>query len=174
MHGIARAAICAVAVAASAPAATADAQQTAPPQLAVDTRVPATPEQVLRLEARARELQVRRSGFAGAARLYARAARLRSELDPEAWRQLNLASRLYWYAGNSAAAAELAWESAGRAAATGHIFAAADGYLDVVIIEAERGRMVEARDALRRAELLMNSPHLDDAERQHLERRLGR
>jgi hypothetical protein len=123
------------------------------------------------LEAEAAALPTMTKEFRKAAGLYERAADARSKEDAERATNLRRAAYLRYYAGDTRAGGHLMERAAQHSAAIGDVALAANAYIDAALIANERAEIDRALDLGGKAELLVNSPLLDETQRAAL---LGR
>lgn len=113
------------------------------------------------------------SAWERAARLFRRAANLRSEGDPAATENLIYAARLSYYEGNERQAVR-DFEAAGqRALEMGDVIVAANAFTDAAWVAQHRGYDERALALLSRAQLLSRSPLIPEDERTYLRGRWG-
>jgi hypothetical protein len=150
---------------------------TAPTVVAAQQPVPLDPVRVTaesraeRYEAEAAALPTMTKEFKKAAGLYELAAEARSPQNAARATNLRQAAYHRYYAGDTRAGGRLMERAAQQSAATGDVALAANAYIDAALIANEREEIDRALDLGRKAELLINSPLLDEAQRAGL---LGR
>ena len=124
------------------------------------------------LERQARALYDRPDEYGRAASLHLRAAEHRSAGDPMRTADLVQAARLYYYVGSKTKAFGIMRRAADEALSNGDVVSAAQALLDASSIAQELGRGEDVRTFAARAELLMKSPLVPDAERSRILTRL--
>ena len=149
----------------------------APTIVAAQQPVPLDPVRVTatsraeQLEAEAAALPTMTKELRKAASLYERAAEARAPQDVARATNLRQAAYHRYYAGDTRAGGQLMERAAQQSAATGDVALAANAYIDAALIANERAETDRALDLGRKAELLVNSPLLDETQRAGL---LGR
>jgi hypothetical protein len=130
-------------------------------------------EKAVELERKAEEMYTQPGRYAQAARLHVRAAGLRSVTDPMHIRNLEMAARLFYYAGLKEEALTTMETAATDALASGDVVSAANDYVDASHLASETGRPDEAKRLSERARLLTASPLLTKSDRERINGRLS-
>lgn len=130
-------------------------------------------DEAVRLETKAHSYLAEPTNWDRAASLLRRAAEFRSPADAGAVENLLLAARLSFYEGDEQRAVR-DFESAGQLAlARGDVIVAANAFTDAAWVAGSQGRGDRAHGLLNRAQLLANSPLIEEEERTHLRTRWG-
>lgn len=103
--------------------------------------------------------------WAEAASLLKRSSAARSDADPEAFRTMRFAGRVYAQAGELGKAREAFTEAAELALARGSLVEAAHAYIDAAHAASERGEADRAYALAEKAQRISTSPLLPEAER---------
>ncbi len=103
--------------------------------------------------------------WAEAASLLKRSAAARSEADPEAYRTMRFAARVYAQAGELTKAREAFTKAAELALARGALVEAAHGYIDAAHAATRQGDGVRAQELAEKAHRLSTSPLLPETAR---------
>jgi hypothetical protein len=107
-----------------------------------------------------------------AARLLERSADLRTDTDPEAYTCLLTAGRIRAAIGDDAGAQQALQRAGAHAAARGAVHDAATAWVDAAFAAAKHGNADAAKNLFARAELLLESPALNETQRDALRQRL--
>jgi hypothetical protein len=134
---------------------------------------PVDVERAEQLEAKAKKLYSNTSKYADAAKLHEEAADHRSRVDPLRVKSLQMASRLYHYAGKETKALALMERAAEEALASGDVVTAANAYVDASYLAQYQKRQEDVVRLARKAEMLVNSPLLGAQQRSWLQDRIG-
>jgi tetratricopeptide (TPR) repeat protein len=124
------------------------------------------------LRTRAEELFSQPKHWKKAARLLEQSAALREANDPEAYTCLMYAGRLRAAVKDLPAARANLEKAAAQALARGSVIEAAHAYIDAAHVASSEKQIEAARELVRRATLLSESPLLSAEQRQILESRL--
>ena len=108
-----------------------------------------------------------------AARLLRQAAELRAGDDGRATKELLIAGRLSYYAGDLSTAQRTLEDGAERALENGQLSIAANAYIDAAFSALARKDAADALAFVRRAQRLAASPHLLRAEQDEILSRIG-
>jgi hypothetical protein len=123
------------------------------------------------VEAQAKALHDQPKQYRRAAELYVQASDLREASDPQRVENRKMAARLYFLSGNVARARVVMEDAANTALAAGNLVQAAHTYLDASVLARDDRAPGDANRLAQKAELLMASPLVSDAERKDV---LGR
>jgi hypothetical protein len=124
------------------------------------------------LEARAEAYLGDMEKWDDAAELYRRAAELRGPADLVSVANLKSAARLEFYQGSETRAQRDLEDAGEQALAMGDVVAAANAFVDAAWIAGTAGRGQEARTLAHRAQLLIHSPLITQADRSEIASRL--
>ena len=124
------------------------------------------------LRARAEALYAFPARLREAAQLHEKEAALRSAADPEGVVALEQAARFYAYTGDPARGRVLMQRAAERALRGGEVLRAAHAYLDAAFIALREKDVERALEYTTEADLLSRSPHLLEADRVGIVRRI--
>jgi hypothetical protein len=130
------------------------------------------PTKALELEKKAEALYEQPGRYAEAARLHLRAAAERTSDDPLHVRDLYMAARLFYYAGNKTEALAAMERTAESALAAGDVLNAANAFIDASHLARETGNAESVTRFAERARLLTKSPLLGEKDRTNLQARL--
>lgn len=125
------------------------------------------------LEAKARALFSSPARYDEAVRLFVEAADEREIGDPQRVKNLTMASRLTYYAGDTSDALELMQRAANEAMSTGDVLAAAHGYMDSAFLAHEVGQTGVAAALIKKAERLSLSPLIARRDREQILARIS-
>lgn len=131
-------------------------------------------EQADSLDARATALYHDPRRFEDAARLHTAAARLRPVGDERAVESLIRAGRLFAHARSYDAARQALRAAADAALQRGDVVSAAHLNIDVALVAQLEGDVARVSESVQRAETLLASPLLNDAQRARVQRRIAR
>lgn len=122
-------------------------------------------ERAVQLYEQAVDLLGSKHRWAEAASLLKRSSAARSDADPEAFRTMRFAGRVYAQAGELGKAREAFTEAAELALARGSLVEAAHAYIDAAHAASERGEADRAYALAEKAQRISTSPLLPEAER---------
>ena len=118
-------------------------------------------------------LYSRPTQFVDAAELHLRAATLRESGDPRRVKDLELAGRLFIYAGQIDRGVDALTEGARTAVINGDLARAGSLYLDAAFVSAGANQTARARSYVQAARWVADAPLLTDAEKAKLRRRMA-
>jgi hypothetical protein len=125
------------------------------------------------LERRAQALYGAPREWREAAFLQERAASLRGAGDTQAFEDLRMAAHIYRAAGDLGRARSAMERAGAHAAARGDVVNAANSYVDAGLLALEQKRDDKVKGLALKAELLANSPMLDELQRATIMNRIG-
>lgn len=108
-----------------------------------------------------------------AAHVLRRESEKRTADDPESFFALAVGGRMFGYTGRLLDAQKMIEEAASVALARGEIERAAHTFVDAAWVARKRGKESKVRELVYRANLLTESPYLDDDARAAIQRRIG-